>query len=112
MKQTLLKHLSDAGWEQAEVVTTTQWWGSEVWRVRSVTANWGFELFLAFMDDIHPGVPTSDSPWLVKLTAEDPCETTNPAPLGSIRTKQKYLLEELPAFLELMDRLRRDCIGL
>ena len=107
-KDILLKHLSEAGWEQAEAMTTTQWWGSEIWRVRSVTTNWGFELFLSFMNDPFPGLTAGGaSAWSIELTADDPCETAGAAKLGIISTKQKDLIRELPEFLGVMDGLRR-----
>ena len=103
-KDRLLKHLSAAGWEQVESMPVTRWWGDEIWRVRSVTINWGFELFLSFMFYQHPGAPKEI--WQVDLTVEDPCENSGVTKCGSIATRERDMLRELPEFLDMMNRLR------
>ncbi len=102
-KDTLLAHLSAAGWEQSEVFEISQWWGKEVWRIKSTTTNWGFELFLAFLVDPHPG---AGDVWEVRATTKDLSDGVEGEFFASIRTKQKYLVPEMPRFLRELDQMR------
>jgi hypothetical protein len=103
-KDTLLAHLSAAGWEQVEVFEISQWWGTEVWRIRSTTISWGFELFLSFLVDPHPG---AGDVWEVGATTKDPCDGAGGESFARICTKLKYLVPELPRFLQELDQMRR-----
>lgn len=57
-KDLLLKALMDNGWEQTEVNEEgIDWWGDEVWKIKSNRQQWGLELYLTFLVDPQWDMP-------------------------------------------------------
>ena len=72
-KQLLLNKLYDAGWELATQDTDTDWWLEEIWSIKSVRQNWGYELFILFLvDPLYEGNNKSQAVWAVTATTELP----------------------------------------
>ena len=109
-RDVLLDHLQKSGWEHVENLPIRYDTEVEVWRIRSFTTNWGFELFLSlnrtqptFRNDEMKGDEVTDISLFSKYEEDAPNGTEE---LAWISRKKKRMEREIGAFVEVMNRLR------
>ena len=114
-KDVLLNHLQNSGWEYVENLPIRFDTEVEVWRVRSFTINWGYELFLSF-NRIQPifsqeevkGDEVTDIDLLSEY-GEDP--EGGKEVLANVPRKTKGMMREIGGFIGVMERLRKESGG-
>ena len=90
----LLKALRREGWEHVETFDLPDlWWASRAWKIRSVRAHFGAELFLIFVGCYVEGreVAFDDPVWYIAVSSQLPGDRLPPsAPSELIVTAHDY----------------------
>lgn len=72
-KELLLKKLADAGWELQDIDSETEWWATEIWRIKSTREAWGKAVFVIFMvDPQYDGDSQNADVWAVMASETIP----------------------------------------
>ncbi len=102
-KDQLLKALSESGWEQLEVNEEgIDWWGDEMWKMRSIREQWGMELYLTFLVDPLWEGPRKKSQgiWAILATSEFPTDWRQPhGKIATLSMAKRKFGPKLNAFI-------------